>query len=178
MRGRWRRAIGGGPVEAPIGTNPPHYPLRSDMREAWHRGAWPCECGAAAWERRERARRGEAQARGTARVGDPRKAWSTVLECARLKRQIFSGFDAEPASHNPGPVPFQACGRQSADPSDSIRRRAGRIVQSGRATLLPGPALRVFITEREVSTQVTFFPESNEPARRTAAGPVSPRPGE
>ena len=64
VREGWWRAIG--PVQVPSGKHPPLYPLRTDMREAKrdaaHRGAWVCGCGAAAWERRVRAQRGEAPA--------------------------------------------------------------------------------------------------------------------
>ena len=74
--GGWWRATG--PVQVPNRKHPPFYPLRSDMREAntdaGHKGAWLCECGAAAWEQRHgaRARREEAparRAREAARVG-------------------------------------------------------------------------------------------------------------
>ena len=55
-----------GPVQVPTGKHPPLHPLRSDVREAktdaGHERAWLCGCGAAAWERRARARRGEAPA--------------------------------------------------------------------------------------------------------------------
>ena len=94
VRGGWWRATG--PVQVPTGKHPPLYLVRSDRREAktdaGHEGTWLCGCGAAAWERRARARRGEAPARGAARVGDPHEAWSASMNAQRLKRQKILGF--------------------------------------------------------------------------------------
>ena len=87
VRGGWWRATG--PVQVPTGKHPPLYLVRSDRREAktdaGHEGTWLCGCGAAAWERRARARRGEAPARGAARVGDPHEAWSATYELRKAK---------------------------------------------------------------------------------------------
>ena len=90
VRGGWWRATG--PVQVPTGKHPPLYLVRSDRREAktdaGHEDTWLCGCGAAAWERRARARRGEAPARGAARLGDPHEAWSaSVMDAQKAKRQ-------------------------------------------------------------------------------------------
>ena len=52
--------------EALIAKRPPLYRVRSAKAktDAGHAGTWLCGCGAAAWERRARARRGEAPAEG------------------------------------------------------------------------------------------------------------------
>ena len=95
VRGGWWRATG--PVQVPTGKHPPLYLVRSDRREAktdaGHEGTWLCGCGTAAWERRARARRGEAQApRGGAGVCSTqlgRLAWTHK----RLKKLKILGFN-------------------------------------------------------------------------------------